>query len=684
MSNNIYPLFGEIVVRIDTQIDGGIQDFSMIRIKLISRQLRILALTCALLFFAASQASASLPWLNTSGTNIVDSTGKTVVLRGINAGGAFEVETWMSALNLSSGSPPINDEATLWQVLTQRFGSSQTQELQHMWRTSWFEPSDIAILASLGMNVVRIPFFYQLLQDDANPGQLVPEGVALLNALLDACAQNGVYAILDMHGAPGGQSNNFTTGQAGLNQLFSNSAYQQQTIQLWAMIAAYYQNRSEIAGYDLINEPTSAEVPQLIDLHNRIYQAIRAVDQRHIIIMEDGYKGFDAFPDPKQMGWTNVCYSMHIYHLLALSTDAFQQDIDATFPQYQKQQQAINAPLYIGETNTEGEFISRDDALTALPWYFNSFNQYGWSWTPWTYKMVLAADGTSKVWGLYTNDSPWNEADPYNDSFADLQTKFGNYSTANLQIQSDLKAEVIAALSGPAVSISQVLNAASFTPGIASGAWAAIFGTNLAQTKRVWKTSDFQGNLLPTNLDGVSVLIDNKPAYVEYVSPTQLNVLVPDDATLGNVTVAVTNSVGTASSTAEKQEFAPAFFTFPELYVAAVHANGTLIGPSGLFSTVTTTPARPGEVIMLYGTGFGPTNPPTPTNQLVAHPAQAANPIMIFIGGVQAQISFAGIVEAGLYQFNVTVPGLPDGDALVTGAVDGVNTQSNVRISVHQ
>lgn len=87
---------------------------------------------------------------------------------------------------------------------------------------------------------------------------------------------------------------------------------------------------------------------------------------------------------------------------------------------------------------------------------------------------------------------------------------------------------------------------------------------------------------------------------------------------------------------------------------------------------------------MLYGTGFGPTNPPTPTNQLVAHPAQAANPIMIFIGGVQAQISFAGIVEAGLYQFNVTVPGLPDGDALVTGAVDGVNTQSNVRISVHQ
>src|ERR1041384_4327820 len=172
----------------------------------------VLRVLCLFLF--AAHAGTALPWLSTSGMNIVDDSGKTVLLRGVNAGGSCLGEPWMSALNLGSapsGFPQIQDEVTLWQVLNQRFGPGQTQQLQHTWRNAWFGPSDISILASLGVNVVRIGFFYQLLQDDSNPGSLKPEGLALLNSLLDACAQYGVYAILDLHGAPGGQSNNFTT-----------------------------------------------------------------------------------------------------------------------------------------------------------------------------------------------------------------------------------------------------------------------------------------------------------------------------------------------------------------------------------------------------------------------------------------------------------------------------------------
>lgn len=647
-------------------------------------------LACAILAGLLSAPLAALPWLSTSGTNIVDSNGNTVVLRGVNLGGAFEIEPWMSAMNLSSppsGFPKIQDEVTLWSVLSRRFGTSQMQQLQQTWRTSWLTPADIAQVASMGGNVVRIPFFYQLVQDDSNPGQLIPGGVALLDALVAACAKYGVYAILDLHGAPGGQSANFTTGQAGIDQLFSNSADQQQTIELWSLLAAHYQDHPEVAGFDLINEPSGATVPQLIDLHNRIYQAIRAVDQKHIIIMEDGYLGASAFPAPSQKGWTNICYSFHVYHLTALSANPFENDITTNFPLDKTTQQGINAPIYIGEFNTEGTFISRATALSVLPAYLNALNSTGWSWTPWTYKIFDATNGTDKIWGVFTNDTPWNEADPYTDSFSVLQQKFSNYITSNIQIQQDFSSALTAGLKGQAggpPSITGVVNGASFLPGTASAAWTTVTGTNLSQTTRSWQTSDFVGNQLPTELDGVSVTIDGSPAYVSYISPSQINFLTPDDAGLGTVAVQVKNAQGTASSTVEKQGFSPAFFTFPNNYVAAEHADGTLLAPAGLFPGAAASPAKPGETVELYGTGFGPTNPPTPTGQLVSHPEPAANPITVSIGGVNCEVTFMGLIAPGLYQVNATVPAnAPNGDAVLVATVQG-QPSPNVKITIQQ
>jgi endoglucanase len=651
---------------------------------------RKFTLGCAVLAGLLSAPLAALPWLSTSGTNIVDSNGKTVVLRGVNLGGAFEIEPWMSALNLSSppsGFPQIQDEVTLWSVLSQRFGSSQMQQLQQTWRTSWLTPADIAQVASMGGNVVRIPFFYQLLQDDSNPGQLIPGGVALLDALVAACAKSGVYAILDLHGAPGGQSSNFTTGHAGLNQLFGSPADQQQTIELWSLLAAHYQNHPEVAGFDLINEPSGATVSQLIDLHNRIYQAVRAVDQKHIIIMEDGYLGASAFPVPSQMGWTNVCYSFHIYHLTALSSNPFENDITTQFPLDKTKQKAINAPFYIGEFSTEGTFISRATALSVLPAYLSALNATGWSWTPWAYKVFDTTNGADKIWGVFTNDTPWNEANPYTDSFSVLQQKFSSYVTSTIQIQPDFSSALMAGLKGQAEaspSITGVVNGASFLAGTASAAWTTITGTNLSQTTRSWESSDFVGNQLPTELDGVAVSIDGIPAYVAYVSPSQINFLTPDDSRLGSVAVQVKNSVGSASSTVQKEGFSPAFFTFPNNYVAAEHADGTLLAPAGLFPGAVANPARPGEVVELYGTGFGPTNPPTPTGQLVSKPEPTENPITVSIGGVNCQVTFAGLIAPGLYQVNATIPAdAPNGDAVLFATVQGQPTP-NVKINIQQ
>jgi len=233
------------------------------------------------------------------------------------------------------------------------------------------------------------------------------------------------------------------------------------------------------------------------------------------------------------------------------------------------------------------------------------------------------------------------------------------------------------------MAVPPVVNGASYQPSFAPATWVAIFGTNLAQTTRLWQTSDFVNGALPTSLDGVSVTIDGIPAYVEYISPTQINVLAPDDDTVGPVAVVVNGT----TFQVQKQQFAPAFFTFSGTnYLAAEHANYSLVGKTGLITGVTTTPAAPGETILLYGTGFGPTSPATPTGNLVTAPATLANTPQITIGGEVAKVAFAGLVEAGLYQFNVTVPSdLPSGDAAVVATtVGGTQSQLGVSITVQQ
>jgi uncharacterized protein (TIGR03437 family) len=235
--------------------------------------------------------------------------------------------------------------------------------------------------------------------------------------------------------------------------------------------------------------------------------------------------------------------------------------------------------------------------------------------------------------------------------------------------------------SGP--YITNVENGASFQAGFGSATWVSIVGTNLSQTTRLWQGSDFVGSSLPTSLSGVSVTIDGLPAYVEYISPTQINVLAPDDAAVGAVQVQVTDSQVTSNSfTAQKQQFSPAFFTFAGSYVAAQHADYSLVGKPGLIAGVTSTPAAPGETVLIWATGFGPTNPPLPTGQLVAAPAAPANSVTFTIGGVTAPVAYSGLVGSGLYQFNVTVPNVPNGDAAVVAQVGGVQTQTGALIAV--
>jgi uncharacterized protein (TIGR03437 family) len=223
--------------------------------------------------------------------------------------------------------------------------------------------------------------------------------------------------------------------------------------------------------------------------------------------------------------------------------------------------------------------------------------------------------------------------------------------------------------------ITAVVNGASFQPGIASGGWATILSTDLATTMRGWTDLDFVNGVLPPSLSSTGVIIGGRAAYVAYISPTQINLLVADDPTVGNVTVLVTESFNSSNIVfASKMALAPALFSANgKLPVAAHNSDGTLVAP--------TTPAHACEVVQLFGTGFGPTNPVIPTGMLFTTPAAVTGAISATVGGVIANVQ-GYLIYPGVYQLNVTVPDVRDGDAPVLIKIGGNSTQVGLLLPV--
>jgi uncharacterized protein (TIGR03437 family) len=233
-------------------------------------------------------------------------------------------------------------------------------------------------------------------------------------------------------------------------------------------------------------------------------------------------------------------------------------------------------------------------------------------------------------------------------------------------------------------TITLVANAFGDTPTIGPNMWVEIKGSNLAplSDSRTWQTRDFVNNQLPKQLDGVSVTVNGKDAYIWFVSPAQVNILTPPDAIEGAINVVLTN-IGAPSApfSVQAQTLAPAFFVFDGVHVTGVHTNGGDIGPTTLYPGLTT-PAKPGETIVLFGNGFGPTSTPVVSGALTQSGSLSPLPV-VKIGGVTATVQFAGLVAPGEFQFNVVVPAsVGDGDQPIVATYNGVSTQPGVLLAV--
>ncbi|MDP9170036.1 MAG: hypothetical protein M3N54_05430 [Acidobacteriota bacterium] len=255
----------------------------------------------------------------------------------------------------------------------------------------------------------------------------------------------------------------------------------------------------------------------------------------------------------------------------------------------------------------------------------------------------------------------------------------GNYQDARIRLLTPVSA------APPTLTANGIVPVFSTSTNITPGSWISIYGTNFASKSSVWN-GDF-----PTQLGQVVVTIDSAPAYLWYTSPTQINAQVPDDSNTGSVTVTVATPGGAVSQTVSLGRYSPSLSLFSAKYpVAIVITPGQpgnsgqgydAIGPPGAFS-FPSRPAVPGETVVLYGVGFGPTIPVVHAGRAFSGTAYSETVPNISIGDIPASLSFAGMVQAGLFQFNVVVPDAGSGDLILQTSVNGYAAQRNLYLTL--
>lgn len=324
---------------------------------------------------------------------------ETVTLNGVNLGNWLLVETWLSPIYDPN---EVMANADIKSILTNRFGQFAADEVEELYQTNFITENDFKTIAALGFNHVRIPFWYRnFLNEDGsflreNPDEI--QGFKRLDFALEMCEKYGLYAVLDMHGCPGGQSLNHSTGTNGSNALYTNRKYQKMMEDLWVAIAARYKDNQCIAAYDIMNEPHNngsnndpkgwkPESPQAVSLTNSIYdtmiKAIRRVDPNHIITVE-GIWSMNVLPDPTEYGWTNVMYQLHIY-------DDSEYMINQRIDELRYAQKKYGVAVYIGEYNSRSR-----ERYAAGRYSDEKLNR-----AKWNYKGVCAGfDG----WTLYNKN----------------------------------------------------------------------------------------------------------------------------------------------------------------------------------------------------------------------------------------------------------------------------------------
>ncbi|UCE13389.1 MAG: cellulase family glycosylhydrolase [Candidatus Heimdallarchaeota archaeon] len=312
-----------------------------------------------------------------------------IILRG------FGIGNWLNIEHFMIGIP--GSESQIRTAIAQTYGENQSSQFWEKYLHSYLGEKDFHFLSKIGVNSIRLSFNYHHFESDLTPYDYNEAGFHHIDRILSLCEKYKIYAILDLHAAPGGQNPDWHSDNAiGEALLWEYREFQERVISLWKYIAKRYQSNQWIAGYDFLNEACYYE-PQgkIVDkFYHELVSEVRKVDKNHIFFIEGDFyanffRNFTSYDDP------NIAYSFHFYPSLFRDTNAHVN----SKTQLQHIEQALfgsgelnyvlkelKRPLWCGETGINFQRGNLEKFQSLLHDTISILEKYGISWAIWAYK----------------------------------------------------------------------------------------------------------------------------------------------------------------------------------------------------------------------------------------------------------------------------------------------------------
>jgi len=329
-------------------------------------------------------------WLKTSGDQIVNQKGDTILLRGFGLGGMLHMENFIDGYSAN--------EKAMRDGLLEVLGEKKYNLFFDTFLKNYFTEPDAEYIHSMGLNLIRIPINYHLFEDDMNPRVIKEDAFQYLDKVIELCAKNKIYTVIDLHALPGSQNQHWHSDNPTHKAFFwQHKDFQDRVIILWEAIAQRYKDQPWVAGYDLINEPAEPTGEKLFPYYKRLRDAILKVDPKHILFLEgDKYAvNFDKFTEV----WDNVVYTNHDYATPGFMSGGdypgitrgkyFDKDtLEHDFLKKSEFMLSRKVPLWVGEfgpvyiSNPKSDEMRYQILKDQLAYY----NKYKVSWCIWLYK----------------------------------------------------------------------------------------------------------------------------------------------------------------------------------------------------------------------------------------------------------------------------------------------------------
>ncbi|MBV8855494.1 MAG: glycoside hydrolase family 5 protein [Acidobacteria bacterium] len=337
------------------------------------RKALLVSLALLLLLANFRVADARAKFVTTRGREFVAPDGRPLLLKGINLGNWLLPEGYMFKFK-TANSPRLIET-----VVNQLVGEAEARRFWKTYRDNYVTAEDIRFIKQSGFNSVRVPFNYRLFVTEGEPARLEGAGYELLDRVVGWCRREGLYVILDMHAAPGGQTGDNIDDSFGYPFLFESAEAQDLTVNLWRKLAARYAQEPAVLGYDLLNEPVAHYFdaahfnPRLEPLYKKIVAGIREVDKNHVVFLGGAQwdTNFKVFGPPFD---GRVAYTFHKYWM-EVKQEAVQEYVDFS--------RKYGVPVWLGES---GE--NKDEWVASFRELLER-NRIGWCF--WPYKKLDAA-----------------------------------------------------------------------------------------------------------------------------------------------------------------------------------------------------------------------------------------------------------------------------------------------------